>query len=63
MTHIQIAPEDEFKLDIDLPGITESSRDYDVQQHKIEVYALFEDRLKKPSRKGLKLILLSLVRI
>ena len=55
MTHIQIAPEVEFKLDIDLPDITESSRDYDVQQHKAEVYALFETRLRKAFPEGFKI--------
>ena len=31
MTHIQVAPDVEFKLDIDLSGINENSRDYDIQ--------------------------------
>ena len=45
MTHIQIAPNVEFKMDIDIPGITDNPRDYDLQQHKAEIYAEFEDRL------------------
>ena len=52
MTHIQIAPDVEFKLDIELPEIT---RDYDLQQHKAEVYALFEERLKKAFPEGFKI--------
>ncbi len=52
MTHIQIAPNVEFKLNIDLKGIDDSSRDYDVQQHKAEVYAEFEKRLKQAFPEG-----------
>jgi len=52
MTHVQIAPDVEFKLDIDLPEI---SRDYDLQQHKAEVYAVFEERLKKAFPEGFKI--------
>ena len=52
MTRIQIAPNVEFKLDIDLPEIT---RDYDLQQHKAEVYAMFEERLKKAFPEGFKI--------
>ena len=55
MTHIQIAPEVEFKLDINLADITVDSRDYDLQQHKAEVYALFESRLKKAFPEGFKI--------
>ncbi len=52
MTHIQIAPDVEFKLEIELPEITGNSRDYDLQQHKAEVYAAFEARLKKVFPEG-----------
>jgi len=52
MTHVQIAPDVEFKLDIDLPEI---SRDYYLQQHKAEVYAVFEERLKKAFPEGFKI--------
>ena len=55
MTHIQIAPDVEFKLDINLPNITGSPRDYDLQQHKAEVYAEFEERLKKAFPEGFKI--------
>lgn len=55
MTHIQIAPDVEFKLDINLPNVTDQSRDYDLQQHKAEVYALFEERLKKAFPEGYKI--------
>lgn len=52
MTHIQIAPDVEFKLDIDIPGVDDDSRDYDLQQHKSEVYAAFEKRLKQGFPEG-----------
>ena len=55
MTHIQIAPDVEFKMDIDIPGITDNPRDYDLQQHKAEIYAAFEDRLKKAFPEGFKI--------
>lgn len=55
MIHVQIAPDVEFKMDIDLPEITDISRDYDLQQHKSEVYAMFEDRLKKTFPEGFKI--------
>ena len=55
MTHVQIAPNVEFKLDVDLPEITDDTRDYDLQQHKAEVYALFEERLKKAFPEGFKI--------
>lgn len=55
MTRIQIAPDVEFKLDIDLPEVSADSRDYDIQQHKAEVYAAFEARLKKAFPEGFKI--------
>ena len=45
MTHIKLAPDVEFKMDVNLSDITENSRDYDVQQHKSEIYQEFEKRL------------------
>ena len=55
MTHVQIAPDVEFKLDVDLPEVTDDTRDYDLQQHKAEVYAMFEERLKKAFPEGFKI--------
>ena len=55
MTHIQIAPNVEFKMDIDIPEITDNPRDYDLQQHKAEIYAAFEERLKKAFPEGFKI--------
>ena len=55
MTHIQIAPDVEFKLDIDLPDINDESSDYQLQQHKAEIYAAFEARLKEAFPEGFKI--------
>jgi hypothetical protein len=51
----QIAPDVEFKLDLEVEGITSDSRDYDVQQHKAEVYQEFERRLKQVFPEGVKI--------
>ena len=48
----QIAPDVEFKMDLEVEGITPESRDYDVQQHKAEVYREFEKRLKAAFPEG-----------
>ena len=53
--NIQIAPDIEFKMAIDIPGIEEDSRDYDLQQHKAEVYAEFERRLKSVFPEGVNI--------
>ena len=55
MIHVQIAPDVEFKLEMELPEIDENARDYDLQQHKAEVYAEFEQRLKKAFPEGFKI--------
>ena len=44
---IQMAPEVEFKMEIEVPGVDPNTRDYDVQQQKVEIYKEFERRLKK----------------
>ncbi|MCU7800150.1 MAG: hypothetical protein KZQ70_08390 [gamma proteobacterium symbiont of Lucinoma myriamae] len=55
MTHIKLAPNVEFKMDINLDNITDTSRDYDVQQHKTEIYQEFEKRLAKVFPEGFKI--------
>ena len=55
MIHIQIAPNVEFKMDIDLPDIADNPRDFDLQQHKAEIYAEFEQRLKQAFPEGFKI--------
>lgn len=48
----QIAPDVEFKMDLEVEGVAADSRDYDIQQHKAEVYREFEQRLKKAFPEG-----------
>ena len=52
---LQIAPDVEFKLDLEVEGISTDSRDYDVQQHKAEVYDEFERRLKSVFPEGVRI--------
>ena len=51
----QIAPDVEFKMDVDVEGIDAGSRDYDIQQHKAEVYQAFEQRLRKAFPEGIRI--------
>ena len=52
---LQIAPDIEFKMDLEVEGIDAGSRDYDVQQHKAEVYQELERRLKDAFPEGIKI--------
>lgn len=52
---VQMAPEIEFKMELDVPNVDTSSRDYDVQQHKDEVFQEFERRLKEAFPEGLRI--------
>lgn len=52
---LQIAPNVEFKMDLEVEGITPESRDYDIQQHKVEVYQEFERRLSNAFPEGIKI--------
>ena len=47
MVRIRMAPDIEFCMEVDLPGIDEQSRDHDVQQHKTLVYEAFMEKIKK----------------
>ena len=51
----QIAPDVEFKMDMELEDVSRGSRDYDVQQHKSVVYQEFERRLKKAFPEGIRI--------
>lgn len=51
----QIAPDVEFRMDLEVEGINPESRDYDVQQHKGEVYREFERRLKGAFPEGIRI--------
>jgi len=50
---VQIAPEIEFKMEIEVEGVDPTTRDYDVQQHKTQIYQEFEKRLKAAFPEGL----------
>jgi hypothetical protein len=52
---LQIAPDVEFKMDLDVEGVDSGSRDYNVQQHKAEVYKEFERRLNNVFPEGIKI--------
>jgi hypothetical protein len=52
---LQIAPDVEFKMDLEVEGVDSESRDYNVQQHKAEVYQEFERRLKNVFPEGIKI--------
>jgi len=47
-----MAPEVEFKMEIEVPGIDPSARDYDVQQQKADIYKEFERRLAEAFPEG-----------
>lgn len=51
----QIAPDVEFKMSMELEGVSSGTRDYDVQQRKAEVYQEFEQRLKKAFPEGVRI--------
>lgn len=51
---LQMAPEMELKMDLYVSGVDTESRDWDVQQHKTEVYAEFERRMKAAFPEGLR---------
>ena len=52
---LQIAPDVEFKMDLNVEGVDSGSRDYNVQQHKAEVYQEFERRLNNVFPEGIKI--------
>ena len=51
---VQMAPEIEFKMEIEVEGVDTDSRDYNVQQHKSEVHEEFMRRLNAAFPEGLK---------
>lgn len=55
MVRIQLAPDIEFKMDVDLGDLDLKTRDYDVQQFKAKVYAEFERRLQLAFPEGFKI--------
>ena len=49
---LRISPEIDFYLDMELPGVNEKTREYDVQQYENVVYKEFVERLKKAFPEG-----------
>lgn len=49
---LRISPEMDFYLDMDLQGVNEKTREYDVQQYEQAVYKEFVERLKKAFPEG-----------
>ncbi len=49
---LRISPDMDFYLDMELQGVTERTRDYDVQQYEKAVYDEFVNRLKKAFPEG-----------
>ena len=52
---LQIAPEIEFKMEVEVEGVDPNTRDYDVQQIKTVVYEEFEKRLKAAFPEGMQI--------
>jgi hypothetical protein len=49
---MRISPDMDFYIDMELQGVTERTRDYDVQQYEKIVYDEFIARLKKAFPEG-----------
>lgn len=49
---LRISPEMDFYLDMDLQGVTERTRDYDVQEYEKAVFDEFVSRIKKAFPEG-----------
>jgi hypothetical protein len=49
---LRISPEMDFYLDMELQGVNERTREYDVQQYENVVYKEFVERLKKAFPEG-----------
>ena len=46
MMRLRISPDMDFYLDMELQGVTERTRDYDIQQYEKIVYDEFINRIK-----------------
>ncbi len=44
---LRISPDMDFYLDMELQGVNERTRDYDIQQYEKAVYDEFLERIKK----------------
>ena len=51
----KIAPDIEFKIELEVDDVDLATRDYDVQQHKVEVYGEFEKRIEQAFPEGYRI--------
>lgn len=51
----KIAPDIEFKIEVEVDDVDLTTRDYDVQQHKVEVYEEFDKRIKQAFPEGYRI--------
>ncbi len=51
----KIAPDIEFTIELEVDDVDLTTRDYDVQQHKVEVYGEFEKRIKHAFPEGYRI--------
>ena len=51
----KIAPDIEFMIELDVEHVDHTTRDYDVQQHKAEVYGEFEKRIQQAFPEGYRI--------
>ncbi|HUI67734.1 MAG TPA: hypothetical protein VL087_05960 [Nitrospirota bacterium] len=49
---LRISPDMDFYLDMELQGVNDRTRDYDVQEYEKVVYNAFVERLKKAFPEG-----------
>jgi hypothetical protein len=49
---LRISPDMDFYVDMELQGVTDRTRDYDIQQYEKAVFAEFISRIKKAFPEG-----------
>lgn len=52
MMRMRVSPEMDFYMDMELQGVTERTRDYDIDQYEKMVYDEFVSRIKKAFPEG-----------
>lgn len=55
IVRFKIAPDIEFKMELEVEDVDLNTRDYDVQQHKVEVYGEFEKRIQQAFPEGYRI--------
>lgn len=49
---LRISPDMDFYMDMNLQGVTENTRDYDIQQYEKVIFEEFVNRMKKAFPEG-----------